>query len=86
MYKLKMLVLTALAVAMVGVAALASAPSASALPNVRAIVCEELKSRYLHWQDAADRAERLFGFDYYLTTLYRLRAAKEYNNYRAVCL
>jgi hypothetical protein len=83
--KLKMLVVTALAAATVGIGTLAIAPSASALPNIRTAYCAEIMRQYLHWQDAADTAERLFGRDYYLTKLYRLRAAKEFNNYRAVC-
>jgi hypothetical protein len=86
MYKLRMLVLTALAVAMVGGGALATAPSASAMPSLYAIACEEMKGEYLHWVDAANTAERLFGRDYYLTKLYRLRAAKEYNDYSHFCL
>jgi hypothetical protein len=85
MYKLRMLVLTALAAGTVGIGALATAPSASALPSICAIACAEIKREYLHWEDAANTAERLSGRDYYLTKLYRLRAAKEFNDYRYFC-
>ena len=86
MNKLKMLVLTALTATTVGMGALASAPSASAALPIWETVCEEMKGEYLHWTDAANTAERLWGLDHWLTKLYRLRAAHEYNEYRATCL
>ena len=53
MYKIKMLVLTALAAATVGMGALAAAPSAFALPSREAANCGEIAHNLDYWNEMA---------------------------------
>ena len=53
MSKLKVLAVTALAATAVGVGALTSAPSASALPSREAANCGEIKHNLDYWNEMA---------------------------------
>ncbi len=53
MNKLKMLVLTGLAAATVGMGALAAAPSAFALPSREAVHCGEIRHNLDYWNEMA---------------------------------
>jgi hypothetical protein len=81
MFKLKMLVPTALAVAMVGVGALAAAPSASAAKTRHEVLCESIFNVVSHYGDNAEvlRASGLRG-NMWLADWYDRQATNLYNS------
>jgi hypothetical protein len=85
MNKLKMSALTATAAALVGSGALAAAPSAPAMPTLRAALCAEIADEMNHHVQQRDELERVFGPTFWLTVYYNNLVNEDYDLYRDMC-
>jgi hypothetical protein len=85
MNKLKMSALTATAAALVGTGALAAAPSAPAMPTLRAALCAEIQRDLDSAVERRDELEEWYGPNYWAVIYWDRIASDNYKLYADMC-